>query len=207
MKNLNIYLKEGLVDWGDDDKLNKSVTNSLKNEIFNLIKVNSHGKVYQNKLKFDFSTNPVTVNYDGDIKYRFDILSLTNELFQWGEVSGDFDCKACYRLENLKGAPKKVGGNFICVYCENLVSLEGAPEEVGENFLCSECRSLKTLEGSPNKVGRNFNCSECKSLKTIKGAPKEVGKDFYCNNCGGQFTEDDVKKVSNVKREIFCKLW
>lgn len=204
MKDLNTYLKEGLVDWGDDDKLNKSVTNSLKNEIFNLIKANSHDKVYPNKLKFDFGTTPVTVNYDGDIKYRFNVLSLINELFQWGEVSGNFDCKACYRLENLKGAPKKVGGNFSCVYCEGLKSLEGSPEEVGGNFICSECKSLKSLEGSPNKVGGNFSCRDCKSLKTIKGAPKEVGKNFDCSNCGSQFTEDDVKKVSNVKREIFC---
>ena len=204
MKSLNTYINEGLVDWSDDDKLNKSVTNSLKNEIFNLIKANTHDKVYQNKLKFDFSTNPVTVNYDGDIKYRFDVLSLTNELFQWGEVMGDFDCKACYRLENLKGSPNKVGGNFNCVNCSQLKSLDGAPEEVGRNFICSDCKLLKNLEGAPNKVGGNFICSNCKSLMTIKGAPKEVGKDFDCRNCGAQFIGNNVKKVSNVKREIFC---
>jgi hypothetical protein len=34
-----------------------------------------------------------------------------------------------------------------------------------------------------------------------------VERDFYCFNCGGQFTEDDVKKVSDVKNRIICKQW
>jgi hypothetical protein len=40
-------------------------------------------------------------------------------------------------------------------------------------------------------------------LKSLEGAPKEVGKDIACCNCGAQFSEEDVKKVSKVKGEIY----
>ena len=49
----------------------------------------------------------------------------------------------------------------------------------------------------------NFICDYCNSLTSLEGAPKEVGGDFYCRNCKGEFIEEDVKKVSNVKGMIY----
>lgn len=108
------------------------------------------------------------------------ITSLTNNLFEWGEISGDFDCFDCRYLTSLKGSPKKVGRNFKCDRCKSLTSLEGAPEKVVDYFCCSYCDSLTSLEG----------------------APKETGY-FDCFNCGKQFTKDDVKKKCSVRRSIF----
>jgi hypothetical protein len=60
------------------------------------------------------------------------------------------------------------------------------------------------LEGAPKNVKNDFACCACSSLITLEGCPKKVGGNFYCKDCGIQFTEDDVKKVSNVKGEIYC---
>ena len=48
-----------------------------------------------------------------------------------------------------------------------------------------------------------FYCTNCNSLKSLEGAPKEVGSGFYCVKCGRYFTQEDVKKVSNVKGIIY----
>jgi transcription elongation factor Elf1 len=186
MVNLKEYLVEGLADWSDDKldkKISKQTTKAgIQQEIFDWIKSNTLYRINKNKFKFDFSTLPITVNYDGDIRYISTTASLTNDIFQWG----------------------KVGGYFDCSYCDSLKSLEGAPKEVGGRFECENCKSLTSLEGAPNKVGGHFNCVHCTSLKTLEGAPKEVGGIFRCGKCGMQFTVNDVKKVSNVKEGIFC---
>ena len=49
----------------------------------------------------------------------------------------------------------------------------------------------------------NFICSDCESLISLEGAPEKVGGIFYCGGCGIKFTNDDVKKVSNVKGIIY----
>ena len=97
----------------------------------------------------------------------------------------------------------KVNGDFNCSYCKLLKSLEGSPKEVGGSFICTCCKSLKSLEGAPKKVGGDFYCSGCNSLTSLEGSPKEVGGHFNCSHCNKQFTEEDVKKVSKVKRYIY----
>ena len=185
MKNLNEYIKEGLFD--DVDKLEGKnwLSNNVKlrkKEITDWIINNNNCHIYKTKLKFDFNTNPPTVNYGDDIIIKSNIQSLSNEIFQWGEVGGLFGCAHCNLITSLKGAPTKIGGNFYCHNCKLLESLEGAPKEVNGSFVCSNCPSLKSLEG----------------------APEEVLKYFECRNCGVQFTTNDVKKVSKVEGGIYC---
>jgi hypothetical protein len=186
MRSLKEYLVEGLADWSDDKldkKISKQTTKAvIKQEIIEWIMNNTFGRRYKNKLKFDFNTTPVSVNYDGCINMETFITSLTNELFQWGYVSGNFDCR----------------------HCNSITSLEGSPEKVGNVFDCSYCKSLKTLEGAPKEVGGSFYCRNCDALTSLEGAPKHVGGWFRCNDCGTKFTEDDVKKVSDVKGKINC---
>ena len=152
------------------------------------------------------------------------ITSLTNEFFEFGVVSEDFNCCKCKKLKSLKGAPKEVGNDFICPKCNSLKTLEGAPEKIGRDFACPFCDSLKTLEGAPKEVGKGFYCNYCESLTSLKGAPKKIGEGFYCDYCesltslkgapkevGGkfdcsrcatQFTEEDVKKYTTVSGTI-----
>ena len=250
MVNLKEYIKEGLFD--DLDKREEvgglnAATEDIKKEIYKWIIDNTSDKIYEDKLKFDFNTNPISVDYNGNITFKSDIQTLTDGSFQWGEVSGwfscsrcesltslkgapekvggfycyyckslkslegapkvvewEFDCWGCLSLKSLKGAPKYVGGSFDCSRCKSLKTLEGAPKEVGGDFICHNCKSLKSLENAPKEVGWTFDCHNCKSLKSLEGAPEKTGRDFDCSWCGTKFTEEDVKKVSNVKNIIFC---
>ena len=130
------------------------------------------------------------------------ITSLTNEFFEFGEVSEDFNCCKCKKLKSLKGAPKEVGNDFICPKCNSLKTLEGAPKEVGKGFYCNYCESLTSLKGAPKKIGEGFYCDYCESLTSLKGAPEKVGGKFDCSNCATQFTEEDVKKYTTVAGAI-----
>ena len=62
---------------------------------------------------------------------------------------------------------------------------------------------LTSLEGSPAEVGGDFSCSY-NQLTSLEGAPTEVGGDFYCKNNKVKFTEEDVRKVCNVKGRVYC---
>ena len=53
-------------------------------------------------------------------------------------------------------------------------------------------------------VDGNFIVEHCNYLKSLEGAPKEVGRNFHCYDCAGKFTIEDVKKISNVKKDIIC---
>ena len=148
------------------------------------------------------------------------IESLTNGLFRWGnvegnftcsftsitslegapeKVGGNFDCSDCAKLKSLKGGPKSVGSSFICSDCVNLESLEGAPKEVGVGFYCSQCNSLTSLKGSPKKVGGYFNCRKCINLKSLEGAPEKIGERLNCRYCDNlKITDSDRKKYKLI---------
>ena len=146
------------------------------------------------------------VNVDGSVNViNKNITSLTNGLFEFGEVSKQFNCYGCKSLTTLKGAPKKVGWGFDCSHCENLDSLEDAPKSIGASFDCSHCYKLTSLKGVPRecwdfncsycshlkslkdspKTGGSFNCDRCVNLTSLEGAPKTVDKNFYCCWCVG----------------------
>lgn len=79
------------------------------------------------------------------------IEQLTNGLFTFGEVDGDFDCEECRNLKTLKGSPQIVHGDFDCRYCVALKSLKGGPRIVSGKFNFTACNSLTSLEGAPEK--------------------------------------------------------
>ena len=118
-----------------------------------------------------------TIDVDGNVNLIRKNLTEFPDYIQFDIVNDSFDCSE-NKLTSLRGCPKEVGGDFICSR-NNLTSLEGAPKEVG-----------------------GFDCSFNK-LTSLRGVPKEVGGDFYCSNNKVQFTEEDVRKVCNVKGKIF----
>ena len=61
-----------------------------------------------------------------------------------------------------------------------------------------EDNKLTSLEGAPQKVGGSFSCAGNK-LTSLEGGPKEVPGYFFCYDNPGNFTEEDVRKVCNVK--------
>ena len=217
----NVY--EGLL------KGQKSTLDNGEEAIFEVIeeflKENYNGKWIISKKPNKDGLYEVSSNENIKVK-NTNITSLTNGLFIWTsvkgnfncsgckslktlegapeEVEGDFSCYDCNLLKTLEGSPKEVGGYFSCYDCNLLKTLKGAPEDVEGGFYCSYCEELKSLKGAPEYVGGNFSCHSCNLLKTLDGAPEEVGGDFSCFNCGKVFSEDDIKKVSNINGNIYC---
>ena len=214
-------LRESLLD---DDLVDKT-DEYIKDEIEKFLKANYNGTIKISQKpnadgKYEVSSNSVVEVINKNIT------SLTNGIFIWTTVDGSFSVIDCISLKSLEGAPEKVGrtfncsectslkslegtpenveGCFYCDGCNSLKSLEGAPKKVRGDFYCINCRSLKTLDGSSQTVNRSFYCNNCSSLTSLNGAPKKVDGDFNCYGCAGKFTIEDVKKISNVKKDIIC---
>lgn len=123
--------------------------------------------------------------------------SLTNNLFVWNKITGNFDCSGT-SITSLEGAPKEVG---ICFNCSNnflLKSLKGAPEYVGYGFNCSYTQ-ITSLEGSPRQINGFFNCSYCYELVSFKGAPEEINGILRCHDTSITSLDDAPKKVQIIK--------
>ena len=93
-----------------------------------------------------------------------------------------------------------VKGDFSC-HNNSLTSLEGSPEKVGGDFSCDN-NSLTSLKGAPEKVGGNFSCPY-NPLTSLEGLPKEIGGNLWISFAKGiYFTEEEIRKVSNIKGRI-----
>ena len=183
----------------DEDTIDESIKDQIKQFLNNNFKNASKCKISKKPNK----DGKYEVSSNGDVEVKNQsITSLTNGLFIWVNIKGNFVCDYCDLLISLEGAPKEVSGSFSCDFCDSLISLEGAPEKVGKFFSCFHCNLLTSLEGAPKKVGMGFDCAYCKSLTSLEGAPEEVGEDFNCSAGRKAFYEEDVIKVSNVKGNI-----
>ena len=116
-------------------------------------------------------------------------------------IKGDVDLSDLY----LKELPEwlsdvEIEGSFFCGN-NKLTTLAGAPKTVGGNFFCHN-NKLTTLQGAPETVRGIFSCYD-NNLTTLQGAPKTVGVDFFCANNPGNFAEEDVRAVSNVRGSIY----
>ena len=174
MKTLNAYLNESLLD-GEDALGTKMDMRAVESWIKENFKIKGTLKI--NK---DF-----TVDCTGDVAVKNNnITSLTNGMFSWGEIGGEFSCSFCKNLKSLKGAPEEVGERFNCSFCDELKNLEGSPKYVkGPEFDCTYCQNLTSLEGAPEVVDGIFNCEGCVKLTSLKGAPKKVKGYINCTGC------------------------
>jgi hypothetical protein len=143
-----------------------------------------------------------TKNNDGSYSFTGNIdlngMNLTALPIKFGTVDGHFYCSG-NELTSLEGAPSTVGRYFSCSN-NQLTSLEGAPSTIGGDFSCSY-NQLTSLVGAPSTIGGYFRCSY-NQLTSLVGAPSTVGRYFSCRYNKVKFTEEDVRKVSNVKGEI-----
>lgn len=54
------------------------------------------------------------------------------------------------------------------------------------------------------KVDGIFSCTYCSSLTSLEGAPKKVGGNFNCRRYSGKYTEDDVKKYTELEGYVIA---
>jgi Leucine-rich repeat (LRR) protein len=113
-------------------------------------------------------------------------------------VSKRFDCAFNRNLTSLEGAPKIVNGSFSCCHC-SLSNLKHAPQKVND-FDCSH-NTLTSLEGVPERINGEFDCSANK-LTSLKYFPKLITGDVFIYDNSKQFTEEEIRAVSDVKGKI-----
>ena len=129
---------------------------------------------------------------------------LTNDLFEWHHIGGEFNCWNCRDLIDLVGGPSNVDDCLNVNNCRSLKSLKGAPEYVGEGGVCCiECYSLETLEGAPKTVLGDFHCDDCPNLKSLKGAPEVLCSDFWCNRCKKLTSLEGLP--DSIGRSLYCQ--
>ena len=184
MKTLGAYLESLLDD--DDVYLSKVDKLVVKNWIITNYKITGNLTI----------SDDLVVDCSGGVTvYNKSIESLTNGMFRWGKVMGNFSCSHCNRLTSLKDSPEEISGGFRCIHCDNLTSLEGAPKSIGKDFECSKCANLKNLKGAPEKV-RSFYCEKCYNLTSLEGAPKIIEGEFVCYYCKNlKITDSDREKI------------
>lgn len=143
MRNLKEYIVEGIFDIEDNID---NIDESIKKQIKQFLKDNFKGVSFCKISHKPNADGKFEVSSSKDIKAKTHITSLTNGLFVWTVVGGDFFCQHCHSLASLKGSPEKVSGDFSCSWCDSLKSLEGAPKEIGGGFYCCECSILFTTD-------------------------------------------------------------
>ena len=62
--------------------------------------------------------------------------------------------------------------------------------------------NLTSLKNCPNYVTELFACNKCPQLDSLEGCPTEVGRRFYCYGCKREFTEEEVKSLCKVGKEV-----
>lgn len=182
----------GLFDWMDDESLEKEMAKSTSLEAIKKEIIEWIGGGDENKLELDFSTNPITANYDGDVFFKKDATKLTSDLFQWGEVKGNFFCCNCQMLESLEGATENISGNYYCINNHSL-SLKNISDTIKDKvaFNCEECERYGLFSFWHNTLESKDNI-----LRDILPPPYVRINDKY--NCT---TSDFVEKVKDVYQE------
>ena len=136
-----ISLKEALVrkNRGTDvDPIIKEEILSFLSSTYSTFKDNQYS-IYKNKDKW-------IVDVDGSIKVVDDnIYHLTNDLFEFGVVNGDFDCRDCENLNSLKGAPEQ-REKFVCSHCPKSTNLKGISKKINYGIWCGGCENLKSID-------------------------------------------------------------
>lgn len=87
---------------------------------------------------------------------------------------------------------------------EGLKELKGCPREVGGNFNALDC-DLDSLIGAPDYVGGNFNVSRNK-ISSLDGFPKEIAGWVSMGDNEVEFTEEEIRKVSDIKGKVLTKV-
>lgn len=160
-------------------------------------------KTLEQELELEYKPKFNVKIYEGDIILDKQSLPYFKKYSKIQKVTGGFYCVRL-KLKSLLELPipKEIDGDFWCQR-NNLTTLEGAPEKVGERFSCTN-NKLTSLRGVPEKVGGEFDCSYNK-LTTLKGAPKYVGGEFWCSDNFTEFTEEDVRKVCDVRGGVYTQ--
>jgi hypothetical protein len=111
--------------------------------------------------------------------------------------------------------PKYIQFNYVSgsfnIFNMKLLSLRGCPQEIGGYFSCGQ-NLITSFIGGPKKIltspqyinnGYGYAASRNKKLISIEGLPKTINGQLWMTDSGKNFTEEEIRKICNVKGQIF----
>lgn len=141
------------------------------------------------------------VDYNGHLKPRTG--EITNGMFVWGNVTGDFEfCMLDTDIQKTKtlvgiGLPRYVGGTLNLHSFKKVTNLEGLPDTVGSLYIAGFTK-LTSLKGCPSNVENNFTITLCAALKGLDYLPDHIGGDISINHNVNLLSIDGLSRVTNV---------
>lgn len=111
------------------------------------------------------------VSINGHVTLNSKSTSLTNGLFRFVFVNGDFCCDWASNLKTLEGLPLYINGRLSCNFCNNLEIDENIHSYVIGKFLCwdikkNNAKNIETRDGLSLLMPQE---SFYKNLKELKG--------------------------------------
>lgn len=169
MKSLYTFIAEGVLSDIDDTLSNGTIYMDVENWL------NEHYNI-DGTYDINVLKNDCIVNVNGDVRMKiirggYD--SLTNGMFRFGTVNGNFDANY-QNFKDLTGSPRIVTGKFNIKDNKSPFTCIGGPDKVYSISLGYSCTSL---EGMPQEVESFIMCTNS-NLKTLKGCGKAQHYDF-----------------------------
>ena len=118
MKHLKQYIQEGILDDLEDilDRGTETIENDIiKQFIEDNYRIKGEIEIIKKRNKYIVNVNGYYVWVQVTNK---NINSLTNGLFEWGNINGLFSCRECSQLTSLIGSPKYILGKFCRFFIE-----------------------------------------------------------------------------------------
>ena len=124
----------------------------------------------------------MSINLSRSLDGKFNAWANKPDYIKFNYIRGNLDISNNKNLENLEGCPKEISGSL---YCQN--------------------SHIKSLIGAPEYIGGDFNCYN-NELKNLDGFPMEIIGYVSIAKNPGKFTEDEIRKVSNIEGKVFTKV-
>lgn len=199
MKSIyNIY--ESILDDIDAQMANgeKDVVNELLVDW-----INNNWLIDRGELTIKLEGSTYVVDCSGSVRHPR-TGKITNGLFVWGNIAGDFvynviDTETQKKTKSLSelGLPRTVGGELNLHSFNNVTNLEGLPDNVGSLHI-SGFKKLSSLKGCPTNVENKFTILLCPALKGLDYLPNHIGGGITINHNKNLLSIDGLSAVTNV---------
>lgn len=197
MKQLIDYMNEAILN-DIDDTMNDNVSDELIKDW-----INNNWLIDRGELTVKLEGSTYVVDCSGSVRHPR-TGKITNGLFVWGNIAGDFvytvtDTETQKKTKSLSelGLPRTVGGEFKLFDIKNVTTLEGCPTECND-FCIKGFTKLTSLKGCPKTVKRRFTVSQCNSLKGLDYLPEHIGGGIDITWNRNLLSIDGLSAVTNV---------
>lgn len=198
MRHLIDYINESILN-DIDDTMNDNISDDLIKDW-----INNNWLIDRGELIIKLEGSTYVVDCSGSVRHP-KTGKITNGLFVWGNIAGDFVCNNVVDADTQNktkslvelGLPRTVGGEFVLYDIKNVTTLEGCPTEC-KDFFIKGFTKLTSLKGCPKTVKRRFTVTECNSLKELDYLPEYIGGgiDFSFNK--NLLSIDGLSTVTDV---------